>query len=141
MKIFSFKVYMYLAYILGIAFSLIIALITANQIKMILLLISAFIGLLSLINKIFTYYQIDDKRLQQKSLFKTQYIDLGNILFVTMMPASKGRRVFIGVYSDSQKIFLSFWIKNYKELLKEIISRCKNNKNLKIDKSIMDIIE
>lgn len=60
---------------------------------------------------------------------------------IVKLPTSNGQKVFIGIYGNNSKIFVSFWINGYKDLMKLIIDNCSNNKDICIDPRVIEILE
>lgn len=106
-----------------------------------ILIVASLIALYNLLRYLTTNYIVAESSLIKSSMFKTEKIDWGDIESINILPASKEDRLLVGIYGHGKNvIFVSYWIKEYKELLREIIDKCSEYSNVSIEPRLLDWI-
>jgi hypothetical protein len=141
MYIFKFRWEYYILDIFSIVFATTWILLFGNWLSTILLLISLIIAIILFINGLATRLIYDNSMIQEKSLFNEKSIKLCDIQEIVLLPPSKGKKVFVGVFSKHNCINVTFWFSNYKSLLMFIVQYCKKKGTVKIDPKVFDVLK
>lgn len=94
-----------------------------------------------LIDSLKTSIVVDNESIRKNGLFKKQEILIKEVERILLMPTSKGKKIFVGVYGNQKKLFITFWYKDYKRLLKLLLERFKENNSVKIDPKVLEIVK
>jgi hypothetical protein len=141
MKRYRYKLSYNLAYVIAIVVGLGTILIFKNWFAVILEALCVCASMLGILNNLMSYICIDNMVITERNIIRKKVIDWNEVEGVIKLPTSKGEKIFIGIYGSDNQIFVTFWIHNYKDLIKSIIDKCSDTKNIWIDPRVIEILE
>jgi hypothetical protein len=107
----------------------------------VLLSICIIAAIFNLANSLATRLTYEDGIISKSSLLKKESIKLDEVEGILLLPTTKGKKVFVGVYTHFSKMIITFWFKDYKVLLRLVIEYCKKLSSVKIDPRIFDVLK
>jgi len=102
----------------------------------------ASISLIGAIINLFTYYTVSDKGLVLYSITKKISINWDDIEHIVLLSPQKiiGISVSIGIFNKDRKISIIPWIKDYKEILKRVLTEAEKRGIQGIDQRVVDLL-
>lgn len=140
MKKYRYRLMYYLLYVVIIIFNLGTILFFKNWFVIILGSLCICASIVDIINKFMFNIYIDKAAIIEQSILRKKVIYFNEIERIIKLPTSKGKKIFIGIYGTNNKIFVTFWISNYKDLIKLIVDKCSDSENIWIDPRVIQLL-
>lgn len=141
MQIFRLGALPYIVYASSIALALLWISFFKGVLSTTLLSLCIAVATLGLIDTVTTNLVYQKDILLKTGLFKRETIKLDEVRRIELLPNSKGKKVFVGIYTDEKKIFVTFWYREYKTLLRLILEYCKTRPGVEIDPKLLETVQ
>ncbi|PAB59186.1 hypothetical protein [Anaeromicrobium sediminis] len=108
----------------------------------VLLVILFCVGIYGIIDEFLVTYIIEIDGLTKKSLFKREKLLWNQIKYVRICPSLAKYRTFIQIKSSPYEngIIIDSWVKNYKQLLQQVLDKLDKDK-VEIDEKVIGLLD
>lgn len=140
MNIYKLKKEFYLVYIFATFISVFGIFIINDFLTNTIFIMCIIASIVGFINSLCTSIELNEQYIVHKSLGRVTEIPIIDIESIVKMPTSKGKKIFIGVFTKGKKIYIKFWFNNYNELIAKLINKCERKSSTKIDDFVKKLI-